>query len=75
MWDKIAKVLMVLGAISLFPAMTLAVFSNIINTPTVLVDINTKECVAVMMADGTKGSCNQMPVKYDRQWVMLGGAK
>lgn len=41
-----------------------------LNLPIVLVDVNTKQCVAVMLADGTVGSCERMPTKYDRQWVM-----
>lgn len=70
MINKIANACLAFGAIGAIALLTVVVFMKAVDVPTVLVDVNTKKCVEVMMADGTEGSCNNMPEKYERQWVI-----
>lgn len=39
-----------------------------LNTPEVVYSWNTKECLYVQYMDGTKGTCDKLPARYDRVW-------
>jgi hypothetical protein len=44
-------------------------FKAALNIPTVYRSWTSKECVKVVNADGTPGSCRHLPDKYRNTWV------
>lgn len=47
----------------------LGVVYHALGTPEVEYSWSTKQCVRVVYMDGTFGSCDKLPSKFDKVWV------
>lgn len=45
------------------------VFADYLDLPEVHISYRTRECVRVVNADGSPGSCGALPDRYERVWV------
>lgn len=60
----ILSVVAVLG----IPGVLVWAFIVATDTPDVIFSYSSKECVKVIYPDGTEGSCDKLPVKFNHVW-------
>lgn len=65
--EKIKKCAIALSAVGVL-VMMIATFADAMNTPEVIFSWSTKKCVRVQFMDGSVGSCDHLPEKYDHIW-------
>ena len=60
-------ILVTLGFVFIFFCM-FWILKYAIDTPDVVFSYSTKECIEVINADGTHGSCDNLPSRYNHIW-------
>lgn len=60
----------VLSAVAVlgFPAVIVWAFIQATDTPDVIFSYSSKQCVKVIYPDGTEGTCDKLPPKFNHIW-------
>ena len=51
-----------------FPAVIVWMFIQATDTPDVIFSYSSKQCVKVIYPDGTEGTCDNLPKKFNHIW-------
>ena len=51
-----------------FPAVIVWMFIQATDTPDVIFSYSSKQCVKVIYPDGTEGTCDKLPKKFNHVW-------
>lgn len=68
MIKKISDIFLTLFALLATPAVLIWAFIQATDMPDVIFSYSTKQCVKVINADGSEGSCDKLPNKYNHIW-------
>ena len=68
MMNKIFNVLLTVFALIGAPAVLVWAFVEATNTPDVIFSYSTKQCIKVINADGSEGTCDHLPKKFNHIW-------
>ena len=63
------KAFLVLAGLALAYHLCAFAVETALDMPEVHISYLTKECVSVEFADGTKGSCDKLPKRYNTVWM------
>lgn len=67
--QKRTLALKIIGVIILLITLFWGIVYLILETPDVEFSWSTKQCVQVIYGDGTIGTCDKMPSRYNHVWV------
>ena len=67
--QKRTLALKIIGVIILLITLFWCIVYLILETPDVEFSWSTKQCVHVIYGDGTTGTCDKMPSRYNHVWV------
>lgn len=68
MFNKIYNAFLATVAVLGAPAVLIWAFIQATDTPDVIFSYSTKQCVKVINADGSEGSCDNLPKKFNHVW-------
>ena len=68
MMTYLTNFLLTVVALLALPAVLIWAFIVATDTPDVIYSYSSKQCIKVVYPDGTEGSCDKLPVKFNHVW-------